>query len=98
VIGLLETIVSGVEALGDLIVSGMIGVINIFFGALQTLMEGLLLLLPKMPEVIKGSSIAGLAWFNWVFPVGTVVGMFGTIITMFVAYLALRWILNMVKA
>jgi hypothetical protein len=98
VIGLLETLVSGIEAIGDYVLVAGIDLLNLFFEAIQAAVEAALLLLPTMPSPISGSEIDGLAWLNWFYPFGSVLSGFVGLLALYTTWLGLSWLLALVRA
>jgi hypothetical protein len=82
----------------DYVITGVVTVINLISSGIETVLTGLLAVLPAMPEPIKGSSITGLSWFNWFLPVGAILTIFFTLMTMYISYLAIAWALRFVRA
>ena len=94
----LSNILSGIEHFPTLIVDGLDLVINGLFAAIAAFLTLLFSLLPSMPDapLVTGGSWVG--WMNWFFPVGDLLAGATAILVMYVAYLAIRYALNLIRA
>jgi hypothetical protein len=96
---LISFIVSGFTGLATLIESAVIAVCNLVLAAVGAVVTGLFALLPALPSVPSiPDSPPVLAWLNWLVPVDAFLGILLTVVLMYVAYLAWRWLLNFLRA
>lgn len=90
-ISLLESIFGVVEKFGELIESGFITIINLFFAGIEGTLNTVLAVLPTLPETIPPPEYV--ETINWFFPIGTVVSVATGLLVSYGIFLGIRWIL-----
>jgi hypothetical protein len=85
--GALEKIV---ESLAGIVVFGAYTVVNGVFAAFQLLLDAANAVLPSLPEVTGPPEYVQA--INWFFPLVTVLGIATTLLSAYVAFLAVKWI------
>jgi hypothetical protein len=96
-LGALDTLIQAILEMASFVAAGAIEVLNLLFAALTLAGEAAQALLPGLPNVatIAGEILGGFAWF---YPIGQIVAFFATIITMFLVWLGVRYLLRLVRA
>lgn len=97
-IALLEAILCVLQTMAAAIINLLVIVVNGAIVSLGALLSLILLLLPDMPEPPDSPSSGVLQFINFIVPVAPLVTMLLTMVSLFVGYLAVRVILNWVKA
>jgi hypothetical protein len=95
----LGELLKGVEDLPALIVAGGVDLVNGFFSAVAAAlnaliasMAGLGLTMPALPSIPQTE---GIGWLNWVYPVGDGVAIVVGAITVYVIWLGIRYLFNL---
>lgn len=88
---ILEDILGALKGFAELIASGVVVVINLLFGGIETALNGVLLLLPSLPETVAPPEFV--ETINWFFPVGTVVSVATGLLVSYGIFLGIRWLL-----
>lgn len=89
-------VVQGVGMIGKLVLWGLVTFANLVIAAIGTLIATVLGLLPSMPAVPAPPDVVG--YINWLFPIGDVVLVFASFVTLWIAFLAIRIVMRWVKA
>ena len=89
---------STLAGLGQLILWGIVSAINLLIAAVGALLQTILGLLSFMPDPPETPAWEWLAWLNWVFPLGDVLGVATGLLGLWTAFLLIRVALNWVKA
>jgi hypothetical protein len=92
---LFELIVCLLQQFANLVAAGVIAVVNLAIVAFAAAAAAVVAALPDMPAWPSGGAWS---WLNWALPVSSFVGVFGSIVTIMVAFFALKIALNWVKA
>lgn len=95
----LGQLLTAIEDLPNLIVAGAVAVLNGFFSAVGTAINGLLagmrsagLTMPSIPSIPQGDY---LGWMNWLYPVGTMVDIITSGIAVYVIWLGIRYLFRL---
>lgn len=96
-LGALTWILSTVEAFGVLVEWGVVSSLNLLFAGVSLAVEALFSLLPGMPH-LETVQAEWLAYLNWFFPLGALVLFFGTLVTAYIAWLAIRYLMQLLRA
>jgi hypothetical protein len=96
-IGLLSTIVATLEASGTVMLWAIVSGWNLIAAAIGAAVVAAFALLPAMSDApaINGQ---WLGWLNWFFPVGDFLSILTSGVTLYVGYLAVRYVLRLVRA
>jgi hypothetical protein len=97
-IDLLKAILCAIQTVAAAIGALVVIIVNLIIGALGLLLDGLLLLLPNMPEEPVGPPGGVLGFLNWVVPMGALVSGLAAMILIWLVWLAIRIALKWVKA
>lgn len=97
-IGVLQAILCAIETLAAGIVDLLVLAINGAIVALGALVAVVMLLLPVMPEPPGAPSSSVLGFINWLFPLASAAALMTSLGALFVAFLAVRIILNWLRA
>lgn len=93
---LLSSLLQTVQQLGALVLWAGIEVINSFLAAVQLLFLAAAAALPSLPATpVPPSFIKAI---NWFFPVGSIVSLAGSLLTAYIAFLAVRYVFRKVGA
>lgn len=92
---LFDLIVCLLQQFADLVAKGVIAVVNVVIVAFGASASALVAALPPMPSFPSGGTWS---WLDWALPVSSFVGVLGTIVSLMLAFFALRIALNWVKA
>jgi|SRR5579859_156443 len=89
-------ILDGIELIGSFFIYGLETVANVFFQLLGSVWAVTAAVLPTMPHI---GTIGGdwVGWLNWFFPVGQLLDGLAAIVTMWVSFLALRFVLRWLR-
>ena len=95
-IGLLTSILCGVAAMGQMVLWGVVTGWNLIMAAIGAALAAAMALLPRMNDApaISGEWIG---WMNWFLPVGAMLSIFTAGITMYLVFMAVRYILRIAK-
>lgn len=96
-LGLLEDIFDAVDSFTILVANGLITVVNLFFHGISLLISGLFLLLPELPTATPPPA----EWLenaNWFYPFGIAASSVATGITLYLGWMAVRYVLRLVRA
>lgn len=96
-IGLLSSLLTGIETIGSYVIYGVETAINDVLGALVTAFNAILSLLPGMSSAPSIGHPQWLDWMAWFYPVGDLVAGLGVIVTLWVAFLAFRFALRWLR-
>jgi hypothetical protein len=77
---------------------GCVLILNQLFAALSILVAGLYAILPGMSDAPSLGSPMYLQWANWFYPIGAVAAIVTTAVTLYFAYLAIKYALMFVRA
>jgi hypothetical protein len=93
----LGDILSAVENIPAYVLFGAETAINAVFSAIGTALTAVMALLPSMPDspAVSGDWIG---WLNWIYPVGQLLDGLAVLVTMWIAFLAVRYVLRLVRA
>jgi len=97
VIAVLETIGATVAAFGTLVLWGLMSAVNLVLAGVGAAATAVFLLLPSMPSVGTFHP-TWLAEANWFYPFGAVVAVFVSGLTLYVGFLVVRYVLQLVRA
>src|SRR5947209_908629 len=97
-IGLLTGIFGVLSAIASYIEQGAVWVINALLAALAALINGIMSLLPHMSDAASLGAPTWLQWANWVYPIGALLSLLTSALTLYVAFLIVRWALRWAKA
>lgn len=96
-IPILEDILTALQDLGIYFLSALVEFLNKIFEGMGAIVTVLFELLPKMP-LAEEVHIEGIAWLNWFYPVGTVVAVLVSGLALYVGWLAVRYLLQLLSA
>lgn len=88
----------GIAAIGTMIVAGIVGAVDLVTVAVIAAVSAAFALLPSMSDAPAIGTPTWLGWLNWFFPVGDLLAGLTTLVTMFVAFLVIRYLLRVVRA
>lgn len=97
-IALLTTIADTLVALGQSVLWALLTSWNLLMAAIGAALTAALALLPSMSDAPAIGTPQWLHWANWFFPIGDFLSVLTGGITMFVAFLAVRYVLRVVRA
>jgi hypothetical protein len=98
VISLLTTLVSTVAAFGQLCMWALVSSLNLLLAAIGTTVSAALGLLPTMSNAPALGTPTWLSWLTWFYPVGGLIAGLTTAVGIWISYLAIRYILRLVRA
>jgi hypothetical protein len=94
---LLGWLLSGVELIGTYVLWALESAFNLVLVAIIAAYAAAVALLPSMTDAPSFGSPTWLGWLSWFYPVGDLVaGLFG-LLTMWLGYLAVRYVLRLVR-
>ena len=97
-IWLLEAILCAIQTLAAGIINLLILMVNGAIIALGALVAVIIALLPPMPEPPAQPSNSIIGFINWFFPLASVATLLATMGTLFLGFMAVRIILNWLRA
>lgn len=97
-IGVLQAILCAIETLAAGIVNLLVLAIDAAIVALGAMVAAVMALLPPMPSPPEAPSSSVLGFINWLFPIAGVAALMTTLGGLFLAFLAVRIILNWLRA
>jgi hypothetical protein len=97
-IALLGFLLDGIELIGQYALWAIETGFNGALAALAAAATAALALLPGMPSMPSIGNPQWLDWANWFFPIGPLVGGLVAVVMLWIAYLAVRWVLRLVRA
>ena len=78
--------------------AGIVDVLNLLFEAVGGVVAALFLLLPHMPEATQLTTSEILECVNYFYPLGEVAAVYALVLPLFVAYLVVRYLLQLLRA
>lgn len=91
-------ILSGVELIGSYALWAIETACNGILAALVAAYTAAAALLPSMSSAPLIGTPDWLGWLNWFYPVGDLLTGLATVVSMWIAFLAVRYVLRLVKA
>jgi hypothetical protein len=98
VLGIFSALFNFVTNFPTYLLAGAITILNAILAGVGALVTGLFALLPTMPETTELGSPEWLRWLNWFLPVTAILGLMATTVLLYVSYLAVRWLLQLLRA
>jgi hypothetical protein len=97
-ISLLIAILKGVSEFGTYVAAGSVTVLNLLFAAVAVTVNAAIALLPSIS--VGETKLAGglLEELNWFFPFGGIVTVLTTMLTAYLIWMGVRYILRLVRA
>jgi hypothetical protein len=97
VITLLSWLLTGVETIGVYVLWALETCVNAVGAAIVAAYMAALALLPSMPSVPSIGHPAWLDWLSWFYPVGDLLAGLTTMVTIWISFLAVRYVLKLVR-
>jgi len=97
-IAALGWIVTGVTTIGSYVLWALETFVNAVGVAVIAAYTAALALLPSMPDAPSLGHPAWLDWLSWFYPVGDLLAGLTTMVTMWITFLAVRYVLRLVRA
>lgn len=94
----LSQILTVLEDLPNLFLTGLVDGLNAVFAGIGTLVTGLFALLPSMSDAPAIASGDWLGWLNWFLPVAQIMVVVTSATAIYILYLAVRYALSLVRA
>jgi hypothetical protein len=94
----LSKILNVLTHLPDAVLWGVETAINALLDGAAVVITAALGLLPHMPDLPSVGDPQWLHWLNWVYPVGALLGVIVGCVTMYVTFLAVRYVLKLLRA
>jgi hypothetical protein len=92
VIGLLGLLLQAFEDFGLYVEAGVVTVINLGIEAFELIVDGILAVLPELPEIVAPPGLVAEA--NSILPIGAVVAVGGPLLAVFITWLGVSWLLR----
>jgi hypothetical protein len=96
-VSLLETLLSTVGQFGDLVAWGVMSVINLVIGGFGATLAAVLSLLPGLPAVPTNPAPSASGYLAYFVDMTVILSFLGSLISMWILFLAIRPILKWVK-
>jgi hypothetical protein len=96
-VALLGYILTGVETIGTYVLWALETFVNSLGAAIVAAYAAALALLPSMPATPSLGHPQWLDWLSWFYPVGDLLAGLTTLVSIWVAFLAVRYILKLVR-
>jgi hypothetical protein len=93
----LGEILKGIEDFPQLVLAGLVDAINGLLAALATTINAVIAVLPSMPSIPGVPQGDYLGWLNWLYPVGQAVDILSAALTMYVLWLAVRYLFSLLR-
>lgn len=97
-IPVLQDILCAIQSLAAAIVNVFVLSINGLILLAGLILEGILLALPAMPAEPSPPDAGVLAWINWLIPLAPIFAFCGTALVLFAAFMAVKVLLNWLRA
>jgi len=97
-LGLLEDLLEAVGYLPDYFLAGLVDTVNVLFDGVGGVIEVAYALLPTMPPAGSVAPGSVLEYANEFYPFGAVAGSFAAILVLYVGWLLVRYVLQLVRA
>lgn len=97
-IGLLGEILAGIGLFGEEVLWGIMTAVNLLLAGFGLAVEGVFSVLPSMTNAPALGAPAWLKWVNWFFPLGDLLAAFATALTLFTAFMLVRYLLRLLRA
>jgi hypothetical protein len=98
VIPFLQDILCAIEGLATAVVNTLILSVNGLILLLGVTLEGVLELLPDMPDPLEAPTSGVLGWINWLVPLSPLIAFCTTALLLFAAFMAVKVILTWLRA
>jgi hypothetical protein len=96
-ITVLGWLLSGIKLIGTYVLWALEMGCNAVLAVMVAAYSAAVALLPSMDDAPSLGSPTWLGWLNWFYPVGQLVAGLTIIVSMWVAYLAMRYLLRLVR-
>lgn len=96
-VGLFTAILDAVELIGSYVLFGFETGVNAVFAALGAAASAVLSVLPSMSDAPVLGSPSWLGWLNWFYPVGDLIAGLILAVTLWTAFLVIRWTLRLLR-
>jgi uncharacterized membrane protein len=83
---------------GQLVAYGLVSVVNALIAALGAFIAAVIGLFPTLPAAPGPPSSGVLQWVNYFLPLGGMLALFGTFVTLWISFLGIRVALKWAKA
>jgi hypothetical protein len=97
-LGVLGWILSGVELIGQYALWAIETAVDGVLAALVAAYTAAVALLPSMDSAPLIGTPTWLGWLNWFYPVGALLDGLAAVVTLWVGFLAVRYVLRLVRA